>query len=353
MFPRKEKVNKAGQSNSVDICQLKGTSTLKALLLIENKSESEKAIENIMRSMVSQVEVALQKEDCALCVKTFIKINESKKTYGNPQTLTPVLQQFYTSVIVKSEEEIVGLCCDTVQQSQCNEWFEARRCRISASANVHAIKRRIKKTVESLVAEMLFPKHVDTSSTRYGSSNESRALAEYAKLYGVSIKKVGLMISQKQPWLCASLDGVVIENGFLSRIVEMKCPSTCVKQPVFDSASSKCNVPYLEYRSGQLQLKVSAIYYTQCQIQLYISGLDICDLFVYSPVKNGSICVQVHRNENFLKEVIIKCESFYFQHYLLSLAVQVTAEKAQKKEPRTMTQNETRFTGKDISNQIK
>lgn len=100
--------------------------------------------------------------------------------------------------------------------------------------------------MESLIEEMLFPKKVDTASTRYESSQP-----QYAKFYGVSVKKVGLIISKKQPWLCVSLDGVVIENGLVSKILEIKCPSSCAKRPVFDSVLAKFNVSYLQFQSGQ------------------------------------------------------------------------------------------------------
>lgn len=52
---------------------------------------------------------------------------------------------------------------------------------------------------------------------------------------------------------------------------------------------------------------------------MYISGQESCDLFLWSPVKNGSYCVNVKRNEVFLKEVIGKCEHFYYNDYLPKL----------------------------------
>lgn len=61
------------------------------------------------------------------------------------------------------------------------------------------------------------------------------------------------------------------------------------------------------------------MYYTQCQVQMYSAGLSTCDLFIWSPVENGSICVQVNRDDSFLKNVILICEEFYFFHYLPAL----------------------------------
>lgn len=120
---------------------------------------------------------------------------------------------------------------------------------------------------------------------------------------------------------------MVVKNGSVHKIVEFKCPSSCAKQPIVDYELKKCNVNYLQFRGDKIQLKESAPYYTQCQIQLYVSGLSVCDLFIHSPVENGSFCFPVHRNEKFLKTVILKGEDFYFQHYLPQLHTKTVKQK--------------------------
>lgn len=53
---------------------------------------------------------------------------------------------------------------------------------------------------------------------------------------------------------------------------------------------------------------------------MYLAGQSICDLFLYTPVKNSSLCVQVKRDEVFLKNVIEKSEDFYFRFCLPRLS---------------------------------
>lgn len=53
------------------------------------------------------------------------------------------------------------------------------------------------------------------------------------------------------------------------------------------------------------------------QVQMYVSGMSNCDLFVYS--LTGSIIVPVYIDEKFLEEVIPLCENFYFNYYLIAL----------------------------------
>lgn len=119
---------------------------------------------------------------------------------------------------------------------------------------------------------------------------------------------------KKNQWLCVSLDGVVEENGIITKILEIKCPHSCVNKPVIDIENKKSNVPYLHFKENDILLNESHQYYTQCQVQMYATGMSQCDLFVFAPL--GSVNIEVFRNNNFLKEVILKAELFYFHHYL-------------------------------------
>lgn len=327
--------------------ELNEPSALRSVLLQAMKPESEGTIRHLMDSMLTEVDIILKKEECEMCVDILFILQKNQVTYTSYPVLLKEIDEFYKKFIVKSRKEIIQLCCDTLEQSNCQSWFEARKLRISASINVHCIKRRVKKPVESIVAEMLYPKDVKTAATRYGRDNESLAAEKYQKVHGTNVKKVGLIVSEQQPWLCASLDGVVFENGTISKIVEFKCPSSCAKLPIVDFEKKQCNVPYLQIQCDLVELKKSAPYYTQCQVQMYVSGLNLCDLFMYSPVENGSFCVQIHRDEKFIREVIIKSESFYFQHFLPTLH-----SKLIEKESRVMKIHKNHFTGNDISNQI-
>lgn len=81
---------------------------------------------------------------------------------------------------------------------------------------------------------MLTSKPVNTLSMRYGIENESRAKLCYKQLFNCKVIEIGLLVSVKQPWLCASLDGIVIEDGCITKALEIKCPSSCSNQPIID-----------------------------------------------------------------------------------------------------------------------
>lgn len=148
---------------------------------------------------------------------------------------------------------------------------------------------------------------------------ESSARKKYEQINNCIVKRVGVIISKYQPWLCASLDGVVIDDSCISKIVEFKCPSTCQNKPVINAVDQVSNVKYLECINGKVELKKSDVYYSQVQAQMYVTGMSVCDLFVFSPVEDGCCSIEVHRNEKFLKSVILKSEKFYYEQYLPAL----------------------------------
>ena len=151
----------------------------------------------------------------------------------------------------------------------------------------------------------------------YGKKNESVPIAEYEKTFHVKVIQVGLVVLQCQPWLSATPDGFVLENGAITKILEIKCPISCEKEPIFDKTANKFNVPYLKKINDVDQLNPTHKYYTQCQIQMYVTGLSSCDFYVWSP--RGSFSIIVERNEQFLENIILILESFYFKYFLKKL----------------------------------
>ncbi|CAG5083074.1 Protein of unknown function [Cotesia congregata] len=201
---------------------------------------------------------------------------------------------------------------------------------INLTWNDPNIKVLSRKPVEALVSDMLNPSKIDSASTRYGLKMETHAKDKYQELTNCIVKRVGVLVSKFQPWLCASLDGVVTDDGSISKIVEFKCPSSCEKKPIINTVDNSSNIKYLQLIDNKLQLKKTDLYYTQVQVQMYVSGMSVCDFFVYSPVEDGSFLIEVHRDEDFLKTVILKSEQFYFQHYLPALYATLTIEDSDK-----------------------
>ena len=102
---------------------------------------------------------------------------------------------------------------------------------------------------------MLNPKSFNSDSTEYGFINESKARKEHENLYQCHIKKVGVVVSFNQPWLCSSFDGLVFVDGhFITKSVEFKCPSKCEKKVNADLKKKVSSVSWLEFIKVKLIL---------------------------------------------------------------------------------------------------
>lgn len=204
---------------------------------------------------------------------------------------------YYQEHIVLVKEKIIYLCCNTIEQSSCTEWFLQRLIRLSASSNIYCIYVRKTKSIESLIKDFLNKKNKKINlhnkksvnkngkidPLKYGLENESKAFEVYKKTHGVKVIKVGVMVSHTQSWLCASFDGVVMKDNSAHKLLEIKCPFTCSEIPIIDFSDPtkpKSNVSYLHFESNKIYLKSNDKINFQIQTQLYVSGLDECDLLV-------------------------------------------------------------------------
>ncbi|KAL5246136.1 hypothetical protein ACI65C_013544 [Semiaphis heraclei] len=138
------------------------------------------------------------------------KINiPADKDYGNCEELDmddDVYEkkkiEFMKNKIIKNSDEIQLIEKSTKLQSECELWHKERRVRLTAS-------------------------HFGTicNEHTYGIECEPFAKTEFEKLTGLKIQDSGLFIYEKLPFLAASPDGQLDNDG----IIEIKCPSS-IKQ---------------------------------------------------------------------------------------------------------------------------
>lgn len=260
---------------------------------------------------------------CNKCISNLIILCGNFPTYNwsiNGISVTPNCYTFYTKNVILNDDRIISLCTQTLEQSQCDVWYSARHVRIFAAKRAHCIKTQSKKTKEKLAQDFLVPtKMVGRAKENcdYGNEKEAVAVKEYQQLHklnGIKVIKTGIVVSKYQNWLCCSPDRVVEENVVVTKLLEVKCPISIKKKPVIDPVSKNFNVSYLHNINGNVELKPGHLYYTQCQVQMYVTGLESCDLYIYSPVQ--SCTVAVPRNNVFLRDNIPKMENFYFNFFL-------------------------------------
>lgn len=82
-----------------------------------------------------------------------------------------------------------------------------------------------------LVSNFWDPKEVDCEATQYDLRCEQKAVEKYEKLNQCQVKREGVISNKDQPWLCASVDGVV-KDGFVIKLVEIIYPISCKNKTV-------------------------------------------------------------------------------------------------------------------------
>ncbi|VEN47855.1 unnamed protein product [Callosobruchus maculatus] len=102
-------------------------------------------------------------------------------------------------------------------------WFEERQLRITGS-RCYSIYTYSKEEWETKTENYFWPKPVNNKYIEHGKKYEAEALQKYKERNNYTICEIGLFICRKYPWFAYSPDGVVIENGVPTRLVEIKCP---------------------------------------------------------------------------------------------------------------------------------
>ena len=159
---------------------------------------------------------------------------DSQQDDLSPGELAQICREFYQREVVLSAERKDYVELNTRQQADDSLWHQQRRLRVTASNFGKVAKRRPTTPVGNLVRSLLYGKSFSTEATRWGSTHESNAKKQYLdhlRAEGhtdISIEDSGLFISEDDPCLACSPDGLVDIAGS-SGVIEIKCPFKLVK----------------------------------------------------------------------------------------------------------------------------
>lgn len=167
----------------------------------------------------------------------------------------------------------------TQEQSISSRWHFERKSRLTASKCYEILHR--KSISLKYVRTILDPKLFKSTSTSYGITNEKKAREMYVKRQGLHVHDCGLCVNPEFPFLGATPDGIVCDEG-TSGIIEIKSPSTARDMTIEESLSLSLSNFCLHKTDDKISLKKSRAYYFQVQGQLMITGVTFCDFFVYT-----------------------------------------------------------------------
>lgn len=231
--------------NPIDIDHI--NCPLRNILRVENCNQLLFFVRSIIKEVITNVIIKSDISETEACASTFINFSFCIEIYCDSLNFVSTEEkQFYQNSVSLSNDEIVTLCVETFEQRKSTKWHEARKFRISASSKAHKIKSITKKKNCDLVKEFInCGNNKVTKSMKYGLKNELKAINEYCDKYKCIVKRVGLFVKPEQPWICASPDGVVVQDDVIVKILGVKYPSSCTNKPVYDELSKKFNVPYI------------------------------------------------------------------------------------------------------------
>ena len=228
-------------------------------------------------------------------------------------------RDIYDSVILSDTQDSYKLLeQETRGQSHSPTWFAYRTGRITASRLHGVITRKPSTSPDNMVKEIMHYKGtVTTQATKWGTDMEHVATEMYktsllAEHENVTLTKSGLVVCEAMPYMAASPDGIRQCACHGQVLVEVKCPYKCKdKDP-----AELLGLPEF-FLDANGKLKYGHKYYTQIQLQLYVTNLAECDLVVYT--KQGIYVSQVQKDEEFCQSAISKASLFFFNEVLPEL----------------------------------
>ncbi|XP_068085057.1 uncharacterized protein [Anabrus simplex] len=296
--------------------------SLRTMLRAEASTEIEQSCRAVVISLIDRVVNDVEREECEEIVTHLLHLQVSNDVrLPDKYTFRTVSDEmFLTSKVQVDTDHIIKISLDTLSQSGSPRWFQERKIRISASTKAHRIKTT-RYNFDTLALAFVTESPIGRAALNnlsYGSEMESEAIECYGSSFGVRVIRCGLIIHKKQPWICGSPDGIVLRGNVADRVLEVKCPSSCKDKPIVDE-SGNVRVRYLYFdEQNNIQLKTSHMYYTQIQILMYITGLEKCDLYVYS--KAQQLTIPIYQDNKYVEKYLTKMTKFYFNNYLPNIS---------------------------------
>lgn len=135
--------------------------------------------------------------------------------------LFEVIKEAFFKKINLNSEERWEIMKETMIQSLSHVWFEERRKQLTAS-NFGSICNKLPHTNCNSIVKKILYNNFDSSAMKYGRKHERDALDELAKT-NIQVNPCGLFIDKEFPFLAATPDGLIEDEG----ILEIKCPLSC------------------------------------------------------------------------------------------------------------------------------
>ncbi|XP_056016152.1 uncharacterized protein LOC125677134 [Ostrea edulis] len=235
----------------------------------------------------------------------FPKLPSQNVMINNISTVLSETKHLKTDSLSVTNDEASEIESLTQLQSQDPKWHRIRLDRITASIAGSIVKRR--KDYDPLVERLRTSRSVVTANMRHGIACEPTAAEAFVARMNdnVNIYPCGICVSPWSPWLAASPDRKVYCPALTPcyGLLEIKCPVNPLSQCV-----------YLNKDENGFKLNRTHNYFHQIMMQLAVTGLEWCYLFVWT--SDESHLELITFDSSRWQEMKDKLDMFYFDHYL-------------------------------------
>lgn len=196
---------------------------------------------------------------------------------------------------------------ETREQAASGIWRYYRTKMITASNFGYICKMRKSTSCASRVKSIIYPQELNVESVQHGTKYEDVARENMENALNINIKRCGLFIDSEIPFLGASPDGLIGDDG----IVEIKCPFAArFLSPEDAIAANVSNLRSLYKNGKDEEMKRCHIYYYQIQGQLHITQRQYCIFALWTPL--GLKMEKILRDDIFWEEnMVCKLVQFY------------------------------------------
>ncbi|GFW63951.1 yqaJ domain-containing protein [Trichonephila clavipes] len=227
----------------------------------------------------------------------------SRSSLGQKRKIYDNLMENHLSKL--KVQNIYDLESETRGQASSERWRYERSLRLSSSFFKEIACRKKSTPCSKLVMRIVYGRDLCNAAMKYGLANEEIARKQYEREYSTEVKICGLFVDKDKPFLCASPDGLVGDDG----LIEIKCPYSArfesnLLEFLITKKKKKNSLGFKFSNERGIYLPLNHKFYFQIQGQLFITQRKWCDLYLWC--KKDSLTLRIEANEEFWKGIIPK-----------------------------------------------
>ncbi|KMQ86118.1 hypothetical protein RF55_14999 [Lasius niger] len=272
-------------------------------------------VENLEKRRQRKVAKTRESREAQGRQKKFKRESGTDRYYG-PQSQKPdlpshIFEQLRQNHFEKLSENAINrqtIELETRNQNESELWLSLRREMLTASNFGIVCRMRPTTSCASTVKNILYPPSIDTAAMKYGRDKEAVARKELAMKLNKEIKPCGLFIDNENPFLGASPDGLIEENG----LVEIKCPLSAEHLTAEKAIETLPSLKGIFDKKNPYKMNRNHRFFYQVQGQLNITRREYCIFAVWTPESIKIVNISTD-NEFWKNKMLPFLTRFYYE----------------------------------------